>query len=87
MYGHACALSAPPVSHHGACVQARALGQENAQLRAYVARLEKDQRAVAMDLVGWQTRWKTTATNNVKLYQQLVHVEQRHSSAMDMVST
>ena len=67
-------------------VQADALGEENKQLRSYIERLEKEQSALATKLVGWQTRWKTTASNNVKLYHQLVNLQQCKMSAVDPVS-
>lgn len=60
-------------------VQADALGQENAKLRGYIEQLEWEQRSLSMDLVGWQSRWKSSAANNVRLYHQLTSLQQRTS--------
>ena len=55
-------------------MQADQVASENAQLKAYITKLEESHLMMSTDLANWQTRWKTTATNNVMLCQQLLQV-------------
>ena len=67
-------------------LQAQALGDENAQLRTYIGRLEQEQRSLAAELVGWQGKWKSAAASNRQLYHQLLSTQQCESSLINPVS-
>ena len=61
------------------------MGQENAKLRNYIGQLEKEQQSLAMEMVSWQSRWKSTAAKNVRLYHELVNTQQHRAALLDSV--
>ena len=57
------------------------MAEENTRLKDYINSLEKSHESLATDLTHWQGRWKTTASNNIKLCRQMIARNGRGSLA------
>ncbi|KAK9788166.1 hypothetical protein WJX73_007701 [Symbiochloris irregularis] len=63
--------------------EAQSMSHENAKLRGYIEQLENEQHSLAQEMVNWQTRWKSTAAKNVRLYHELVTTQQHRAALLD----